>query len=60
VPVVRPAVLQRFPEIKAALLSLAGKITAPDMRKMNYAVDGEKKDAADVVRNYLAQKKLLS
>jgi glycine betaine/choline ABC-type transport system substrate-binding protein len=30
------------------------------MRKMNYAVDGEKKDAADVVRNYLAQKKLLS
>jgi osmoprotectant transport system substrate-binding protein len=60
VPVVRPAVLQRFPEIKTALLSLAGKITAPDMRKMNYAVDGEKKDAADVVRDFLTEKKLVT
>jgi osmoprotectant transport system substrate-binding protein len=60
VPIVRPAVLQRFPEIKAALLSLAGKITAPDMRKMNYAVDGEKKDAADVVRAFLTEKKLVT
>ena len=60
VPIVRPATLRRFPEVRAALASLAGKITAQDMRKMNYAVDGEKKDPAEVVRNFLAQSKLAS
>jgi osmoprotectant transport system substrate-binding protein len=60
VPIVRPAALQRFPAIRTALTSLAGKITAQDMRKMNYAVDGEKKDAAEVVRKYLAEKKLVA
>lgn len=60
VPIVRPAAVRRFPGIKAALEGLAGKITAQDMRKMNYAVDGEKKDAAEVVRGFLAGKKLVA
>ncbi len=60
VPIVRPAALQRFPAIRTALASLAGKITAQDMRKLNYAVDGEKKDAAEVVRNYLVDKRLVA
>jgi glycine betaine/choline ABC-type transport system substrate-binding protein len=30
------------------------------MRRMNYAVDGEKKDAAAVVKDFLAGKSLLS
>ena len=58
VPIVRPQVLQRFPQARGAFERLAGQITAEDMRKMNYAVDGEKKDAAEVVRQFLAQTKL--
>lgn len=60
VPIVRPEALQRFPGIKSGVTALAGKITAADMRKLNYAVDGEKKDAAEVVRKYLQEKKLVS
>lgn len=58
VPVVRPDLFRRFPQAQAALQALAGRISADDMRQMNYAVDGEKRDAADVVRNFLAQHKL--
>jgi glycine betaine/choline ABC-type transport system substrate-binding protein len=38
------------------LQKLSGRITAEDMRRMNYAVDGEKKDAAAVVKEFLARK----
>ena len=50
VPIVRPQLFQECPQAQAAFERLAGRITADDMRKMNYAVDGEKKDAADVAR----------
>jgi glycine betaine/choline ABC-type transport system substrate-binding protein len=35
---------------------LSGRISADDMRRMNYAVDGEKKDAAAVVKEFIAGK----
>jgi osmoprotectant transport system substrate-binding protein len=57
VPIVRPAAVQRWPALGDALKSIAGRISADDMRRMNYAVDGEKKDAADVVRTYLISKR---
>ena len=53
VPIVRRATLERHPEIAAALQKLSGRIKADDMRRMNYAVDGEKKDAALVVKDFL-------
>jgi osmoprotectant transport system substrate-binding protein len=53
VPIVRPQVFQECPQAKAVLDRLGGHTTAEDMRRMNYAVDGEKKDAADVVRQFL-------
>jgi osmoprotectant transport system substrate-binding protein len=56
VPIVRRETLQRQPEIAAGLQRLSGRITAEDMRRMNYAVDGEKKDAQAVVRDFLSQK----
>jgi osmoprotectant transport system substrate-binding protein len=55
VPIVRREILQRHPEVAAALNRLSGRISAEDMRHMNYAVDGEKKDAAAVVKGFLAQ-----
>ena len=55
VPIVRRTALERHPEVAAALHKLSGHITADDMRRMNYAVDGEKKDAALVVKDFLAK-----
>ena len=56
VPIVRRDTLERHPEVGKALRALSGRISAEDMRRMNYAVDGEKKDAAMVVKDFLAQK----
>lgn len=56
VPIVRRETLQRHPEIGDALKKLSGRISAEDMRRMNYAVDGEKKDAESVVRDFLTKK----
>ncbi|HKV93800.1 MAG TPA: glycine betaine ABC transporter substrate-binding protein [Candidatus Angelobacter sp.] len=56
VPIVRRETLQRHPEIGQALRQLSGRITAQEMRQMNYAVDGEKKDAEAVVKDFLAKK----
>jgi osmoprotectant transport system substrate-binding protein len=60
VPIVRRETLERHPEVRTALQKLSGRITAEDMRHMNYAVDGEKKDAALVVKDFLAGKPLPS
>ena len=60
VPIVRPQVFQMCPTARLAFEQLAGRITADDMRQMNYAVDGEKKDAAVVVREFLATRALAS
>jgi osmoprotectant transport system substrate-binding protein len=56
VPIVRRQTIERNPEVAAALHNLSGRISAEDMRRMNYAVDGEKKDASVVVREFLAPK----
>jgi osmoprotectant transport system substrate-binding protein len=58
VPIARPETLARYPEARAALLDLAGKINDEEMRKMNYQVDGEHRDAADVARDFLHAKGL--
>jgi osmoprotectant transport system substrate-binding protein len=55
VPIVRRATLDRHPEVAAVLQRLSGRISADDMRRMNYAVDGEKKDAAAVVKDFLTR-----
>ncbi len=60
VPIVRPQLFQECPQAQAAFGRLAGRITADDMRKMNYAVDGEKRDAAVVAAEFMASRHLLS
>ena len=52
VPLVRNASLRRFPQIAQALHTLAGEVTAEDMRVMNEAVDGDHRDPAEVVREF--------
>ena len=50
VPVVRKATLERFPALRATLAELAGRVSAADIRQMNYAVDGLHREPAAVVR----------
>jgi osmoprotectant transport system substrate-binding protein len=52
VPIVRQSTLARFPQLRAALADLAGKLTAADIRRLNYAVDAQHQDAAAVVRQF--------
>jgi osmoprotectant transport system substrate-binding protein len=58
VSVIRQGTLARHPEVKPALDELAGKISDDDMRRLNYAVDGQHRDVKEVVREFLRQKKL--
>jgi osmoprotectant transport system substrate-binding protein len=58
VPIAREQTLREHPEVKTALDALAGTITAEDMRRMNYAVDGEHRDATQVVAEFLRTKGL--
>jgi osmoprotectant transport system permease protein len=53
VPLVRAAAMLRHPEIGDAIRRLSGAISAAEMRRMNYAVDGEKQDPFQVVRAFL-------
>ena len=57
-PIVRLAALAQIPQLRGALADLAGKLTATDIRKLNYAVDGQHQDAAAVVREFRASKGL--
>jgi osmoprotectant transport system substrate-binding protein len=52
VPLVREEALNRWPQLRGALDSLAGKITAEEMQTMNEAVDGQHRDPAEVVREF--------
>jgi glycine betaine/choline ABC-type transport system substrate-binding protein len=52
VTVVRGAALRDHPELRAALDALGGKISEDDMRRMNYAVDGEHRDPPAVVQEF--------
>lgn len=58
VPVIRQQTEQQHPEIAQALAPLSGQISDAEMQKMNYAVDGQHRDSADVVREFLKMKKL--
>lgn len=58
VPLVREDALRRWPQMRAALNDLAGKITAEEMQEMNNAVDGEHRDPAQVVREFRLKKDL--
>ncbi len=59
VPVIREQSLQQHPEIAEALAELAGKISEEEMQRLNYAVDGQHRDAKEVVHEFLAAKKLV-
>ncbi|HWS54359.1 MAG TPA: glycine betaine ABC transporter substrate-binding protein [Pyrinomonadaceae bacterium] len=48
----RRATLERLPALGEALRELAGSLTTGEMRRLNFEVDGRKRPAADVVREW--------
>jgi glycine betaine/choline ABC-type transport system substrate-binding protein len=56
IPVVRRQSLDQYPALQTVFDRLANSLTAEEMRRLNYAVEGEKKDATQVVRDYLAKR----
>ncbi len=59
VAVMRGQMLQTHPEVGSALNGLADAISDDDMRKLNYAVDGQHRDATVVVKEFLQQRHLI-
>lgn len=53
VPIVREEILKRYPTLAPAIAELQGLITADQMRRLNYAVEGELRDVKEVVREFL-------
>jgi osmoprotectant transport system permease protein len=51
--VARAEILLRYPSVRLALETLSGRISADDMRAMNYAADVEHKDVVRIVRDFL-------
>jgi osmoprotectant transport system substrate-binding protein len=58
VAVMRQQMIANHPEVGRAISELAGKISDDDMRALNYAVDGQHRDAKQVVREFLQKKGL--
>ena len=53
VPVVHAATLLGEPRIGEALARLAGRVSENDMRRMNYAAEGERRDPRAIVADFL-------
>ncbi|MGH9325074.1 MAG: glycine betaine ABC transporter substrate-binding protein [Terriglobia bacterium] len=58
VPIVREQTLHRYPQLRAALNALAGRISDAQMRQMNYEVVAEHKDVAQVAHDFLRSEHL--
>jgi len=59
VAVIRQQALQEHPEIAQAMAELRDKISDQEMRQLNYALDGQHRDAKDVAHEFLRSKGLL-
>jgi osmoprotectant transport system substrate-binding protein len=57
-PIVRRTALEKFPQLRAALADLGGKISEGEMRRLNRLVDADQRDVAVVVREFRAAKGL--
>jgi glycine betaine/choline ABC-type transport system substrate-binding protein len=60
VAVMRGEMLKNHPEVGVALGQLAGAISDEDMRRLNYAVDGQHRDPTLVVKEFLQQRGLIN
>ena len=55
VPVARRATLDKYPALRAVLEALGGRVSADEMRRLNYRVFGVRASAEQVAREFLAE-----
>jgi glycine betaine/choline ABC-type transport system substrate-binding protein len=55
-PVIRAAVLEKYPAVRAALAELGGRISDAEMRRLNALADVERKDITEIARAWLAER----
>jgi glycine betaine/choline ABC-type transport system substrate-binding protein len=60
VAILRGEMLKNHPEVGPALGELSGAISDDDMRRLNYAVDGQHRDVTAVVREFLKQRGMIN
>jgi osmoprotectant transport system permease protein len=53
VPLARASTLLQHPDVADLLRRLEGRVSAAEMQRMNHAVDGDKRDPAEVARAFL-------
>jgi osmoprotectant transport system substrate-binding protein len=56
IPIVRQQTLDKHPKLREAFKQLKGLISEKEMRQLNYQVDGEARDVAEVVKEFLQSK----
>jgi osmoprotectant transport system substrate-binding protein len=59
VAVIRRQTLQEHPDVQHAIAELGGKISNEEMQRLNFALDGEHRDAQEVARDFLKSKGLI-
>ena len=59
-PVIREDTLKKYPELEGILNKLAGKIDDKTMAQLNYKVDEEKRQAAEVAKEFLQKHSLIT
>ena len=58
--VIRQEILDKYPELQTALQKFDKILTEVDMQEMNYEVETEKKEPADVATAFLVKKGLVN
>lgn len=58
-PIVRMDTLKKYPELENVLNLLAGKISDDEMQQLNYQVAEKKRDAKEVVKEFLKKKNIV-
>lgn len=57
-PIVRQSALKQHPELQSAIAQLGGLINEEQMQRLNYQVEGEKRNVKQVVSEFLRAKNL--
>ncbi|MFH7027583.1 MAG: glycine betaine ABC transporter substrate-binding protein [Heteroscytonema crispum UTEX LB 1556] len=57
-PIVRQETLTKYPDLRKAIAKLSAKISADEMRELNYLVEGELRDIKEVVQQFRQSKGL--
>ena len=52
-PVARAQTLLKYPQVREALEKLGGRVSADEMRRLNYAADAEHRDVKAIVADFL-------